>query len=229
LLAFQTGVIRLDLDLPAGSMSKQGHGNKIFLKLSFVMMLQSHLTIYIPPPILTLMVTWYDSTNQKLPFLTNNYNLRTPDTWHVVSSGYNDSTNLSYPHPKVDFSANLQEGFNAWIAKRTDGTGIALFDSPSSTYTGMIQQQQPLGFCLTGAFPNPCNRETWISIDLPRQSNVTVELFDLMGRRISMINPNCQKGSARIRLDVSALVPGTYSYFICSDEIMTSGKLVVVL
>jgi hypothetical protein len=43
----------------------------------------------------------YDVTNQKLPFLTHNFNMINTESWHFVNPGYNDSTNLLSPYPQV--------------------------------------------------------------------------------------------------------------------------------
>ena len=90
------------------------------------------------------MVTYFDFTNKKLPFLTNDVNLANPNSWNVVSQGYNDNNNLVAPYPKVDLNIVQQNGMNAWISAGTGGNGIALFDAPYSTYTGVSGQTVPV-------------------------------------------------------------------------------------
>jgi len=52
----------------------------------------------------TFMMTFFDSTEKKLPFLTNDVNLANPNSWNVNNQGYNDNSNLVAPYPKVDLN-----------------------------------------------------------------------------------------------------------------------------
>jgi hypothetical protein len=58
----------------------------------------------------SFMVTYYDSTTNKLSFVKHNFNMNIPDSWQVLTSGYNDSTNIDAPYPKVVLNMNLQKG-----------------------------------------------------------------------------------------------------------------------
>ena len=105
----------------------------------------------------TFMVTFYDATTQKLPFLLNNFNLNNPDNWQVVSTGYNDDNNLAAPYPKVALDLGQKEGANVWTKEGTGGNGVDMFDAPYSTYTGISGNNTGSLARLIGAYPNPCS------------------------------------------------------------------------
>jgi len=103
----------------------------------------------------TFMVTYYDSTTQKLPFLLNNFKLNNPDNWQVVTTGYNDDDNLSAPYPKVALDLGQKQGVNIWAKEGTGGNGVAMFDAPYSIYTGISGNNTGGLARLIGAYPNP--------------------------------------------------------------------------
>ncbi|GIV58353.1 MAG: hypothetical protein KatS3mg042_1266 [Rhodothermaceae bacterium] len=72
----------------------------------------------------------------------------------------------------------------------------------------------PETFALQGNYPNPFNPSTTLRIDLPAPARVTVEVFDLLGRRVLAL-PEAALPAGRGRtlpLDASALSSGVYLY-----------------
>ena len=54
------------------------------------------------------LVTYFDSTTQKLFYVYEGLNLPSVNQWTVESSGYNDQANLVAPWPKVRNRAGLR-------------------------------------------------------------------------------------------------------------------------
>ncbi|NND70190.1 MAG: T9SS type A sorting domain-containing protein [Rhodothermales bacterium] len=72
---------------------------------------------------------------------------------------------------------------------------------------------------LLGNFPNPFNPSTTISFTLEQNANVSVEVFDMLGRRVfsapkSFVNAGT---SRRIELDGSRLASGNYVYRVIAE------------
>ena len=87
-------------------------------------------------------------------------------------------------------------------SKGIQGTAIDDADEP------------PERFTLHGNYPNPFNPSTTISFDLPEESVVHVEIYDLMGRQV-MTTPEQRMSSgsdARISIEASSLASGVYIY-----------------
>ena len=76
----------------------------------------------------------------------------------------------------------------------------------------------PAEFCLKQNVPNPFNPETRIAFDIPEAGEITIEVFDLMGRKIrTLIREQKQPGSFQTvwdgRNDMGHVVgSGTYIY-----------------
>ena len=84
-------------------------------------------------------------------------------------------------------------------------TAVTRTDSPA---------ELPQQFTLHGNYPNPFNPSTTVLMDLPKAAQVTVEVFDVLGRIVLRTAPEeLEAGHGRaIRLDASNLASGTYVY-----------------
>jgi len=177
----------------------------------------------------SFMVTYYDSTVQKLPFLKHNLNMINPGSWQVVSAGYNDSSNLASPYPKVSLDMNLQKGINVWSAQGTGGNGKAMFDATYSTYT-FISPKGSSDINLTlKIYPNPCSSVCNIEFDLKVPSIINVRLVNTIGQ-VSMdcINQLYENGHHVIKIDLKDLQSGVYFFVLKSNETEYFRKVVVV-
>ncbi len=68
----------------------------------------------------------------------------------------------------------------------------------------------PSGFSLS-CYPNPFNPTTTISFELPRGGQVTLDVYDLMGRLVqTLVNESMTAGSHQIAFDGSHLASGIY-------------------
>jgi len=175
------------------------------------------------------MVTYFDSTANKLPFLTNDVNLANPNSWNVVSPGYNDNSNLVAPYPKVKLNFGQQEGMNAWILEGTNGNGIAMFDAPYSTYTGVSGNSTGTSAKLIGSHPNPCSNTIRIAFELKNTGKVTIDVMSIIGQSMGTITDQIYPaGKHVVQYDISALPDGNYLYKFRSGDFNASGKFTVI-
>ncbi|MCK9220746.1 MAG: T9SS type A sorting domain-containing protein [Bacteroidales bacterium] len=219
-----------DYDI-AGFYNKKGATGKTFTRLNVASTSNNELQpdIVFNPFDSTFIVTYYDSTNQKLPLLKNNLNLVNPGSWDVVSPGYNESFKLSNPNPKVRLNMALQKPINGWIGTRPSGNGVALFDASYFPPTGIGEQNQPDLVHLYGAYPNPCNTPVTISFDLKKTEKVVISLHNLVGQSVATItNQIYQPGKNSVTYDVSGLPAGSYYYTLKAGSYSKSGKICVV-
>jgi len=72
----------------------------------------------------------------------------------------------------------------------------------------------PDEFALEGTFPNPFRQVATMKMDLPETANVTVEIYDVLGRKVRTAHSGeVSAGTGRtVRIDGSTLSSGTYFY-----------------
>jgi len=175
----------------------------------------------------TFMVTYYDSTTQKLIYLLNDFNLENPDNWQFISTGYNDSSHLAAPYPKVVLNQDQKKGANVWVSEGLIGNGVAMFDAPYSTYTGGTENifSRKEGFSV---YPNPCKSNIIIDFELQKASNVTIAIYNLIGQEVGMItNQDYSSGKHELKCSVN-LLPGSYLCSYKTDDFLTTQKLMVI-
>jgi len=175
------------------------------------------------------MATWYNATDQKLPFVTNNQNFQQPNDWTIVSAGYNDAPDLEDPHPKVRLDLSEQKGINAWRSEGTGGNGVALFDAEYSTWTGVSENNKTDGARLLKAYPNPCSSDVTICFELQKAEKVSVSLYNMIGQPEGIITDQYySSGKHFVNYPVSNLPPGSYYYTFKAGEFSGYGKFCVV-
>ena len=77
----------------------------------------------------------------------------------------------------------------------------------------------PDRFSLHGNYPNPFNPSTSVVFDLPEASEVTVEVYDLLGREMMSVRGGTMAAGSRrsIQIDGSRLASGMYLYRVIAD------------
>ena len=89
-------------------------------------------------------------------------------------------------------------------------------------------------YALQQNYPNPFNPSTQIRYDLPEQSYVNINIYDLMGRKIkSLINTHQDPGYRLIQWDATSdlgqpVSAGMYIYTIQAGEFRKTRKMVLL-
>ncbi len=88
----------------------------------------------------------------------------------------------------------------------------------------------PREFYLSQNFPNPFNPSTTIRFGLSEQSNVSLKIYDILGREVAIILDNEAKaaGSYDVTFDASVLASGTYIYKLTSKNFTLSKKMILL-
>ena len=83
-----------------------------------------------------------------------------------------------------------------------------------------IARELPSRISLHQNYPNPFNPATTIAFDLPASAMVTLDVFDVMGRRVETLLTNeiLTAGVHEVRFDASRLPSGTYLYVLRTNE-----------
>jgi hypothetical protein len=108
-----------------------------------------------------------------------------------------------------------------WAHRGDDGLApVAVRSSPATLEASSFL---PGAFTLQGNYPNPFARSTQVAFDLPEAAVLTVEVYDVLGRRVLRVpNQELTAGTGRtVSLDASQLSPGLYFYRVQAE--MSSG------
>jgi len=108
-------------------------------------------------------------------------------------------------------------GYRVWFMReQTWQDGVAwMYMDPNVNVTsvGKENASAPKEFKLLGNFPNPFNPSTTIKFSMPHANDVTLEVFDVLGRLVALQNLGTQEeGNQEITFNASNLASGVYNY-----------------
>ena len=89
----------------------------------------------------------------------------------------------------------------------------------------------PAGFVLYDNYPNPFNPSTTIQFALPVASDVTIKVFDVLGREIvTLLNEHRNAGIGSVRFDAEQhnIASGVYFYRIQAGSFVLAKKMMLL-
>ncbi|MEE9552942.1 MAG: T9SS type A sorting domain-containing protein [candidate division Zixibacteria bacterium] len=87
----------------------------------------------------------------------------------------------------------------------------------------------PTDFILSQNYPNPFNASTLIEYGLPNSSDVTIEIFDILGRKVeTLIQGEQQAGYHQVTWDASEISSGMYFYRIQAGKYVETKKMLLL-
>jgi photosystem II stability/assembly factor-like uncharacterized protein len=137
-------------------------------------------------------------------------------TWAIQTSGSGPSTLYDVLFTSQD--SGFAVGTNGLILAKDSEVGISGENSLA-----------PVTYILSQNYPNPFNAQTVIQYSLPMQSKVSIDIFDLRGRRIETISEGPRDaGIHRVTWNAEGRSSGIYFYRIEADGIIGSKKMVLI-
>ena len=142
-------------------------------------------------------------------------------------SGYVEGSGNSTNLKNYSFTDNhLAAGKYSYRLKQIDYNGNYEFLELS----GEVEIGIPKDFVLNQNYPNPFNPSTVISFELPYDSKVSLSVYDMTGRRVSVLIDNQQKQANyySVSLNASSLSSGVYFYELRTDKESQTKKMTLV-
>ena len=140
------------------------------------------------------------------------------------------SENLSYEFTIKETSKVPADPF----AKIANGPLKASADNPARfTISTVLMENEnseiPKTLALKQNYPNPFNPTTQITYELPQQSEVTLQVFDLTGRHVAtLVNEQVSAGVYTVNFDGSGLSSGVYVYRLHAGNTVLTRKLTLI-
>ena len=117
-----------------------------------------------------------------------------------------------WPRTGVSISVlGNQDGFSVYtVVSRL----IKVIKDFHATSTAMeADREEPGNVALHPSYPNPFSQSTLIGFDLPRSETVTIEVFDLYGRKLATLaDGRYGPGSHRVSWRAEGVASGIYLY-----------------
>lgn len=119
------------------------------------------------------------------------------------------------------------------FAFHDDGQGAHIYGISNEVTTGSAVESKigskPSTFELLQNYPNPFNPGTMIDFSVPKKSKVTLEIFDITGRKVAtLIDEAKEAGNYSINFNGSNLSTGIYMYKLTAANNMLVRKMLLV-
>jgi hypothetical protein len=89
--------------------------------------------------------------------------------------------------------------------------------------------QIPNTFKLSQNYPNPFNPNTTINFSVPKQSNVLIKVYDVLGKEVAtLVNGEKAAGNYSVDFDASKLTSGMYIYTIQAGNYTATKKMMLL-
>jgi hypothetical protein len=153
---------------------------------------------------------------------TNTKTASIPGTWPV------DTLSCSFPQGfdsvVVHYDSHPPTCQDYGVIYMADNMRVTPFN-----VTAVLEGELPEMFTLRQNYPNPFNPSTTISYRLPMQSNVTLKVFDVLGREVAtLVNSVEQPGYKSVNFYANNLVSGVYYYRLQAGNFIETKKLVLL-
>ncbi len=95
--------------------------------------------------------------------------------------------------------------------------------------TDVKEEQVPFTYTLSQNYPNPFNPTTQIKYSISKVGNVSLKIYDVLGRVVSdLVNKEQDPGNYSISFDASKLSSGVYFYRLESGSFVSVKKMMLV-
>jgi hypothetical protein len=112
----------------------------------------------------------------------------------------------------------------AYRLKQTDYDGKFAY-SPVVEVKAVL----PTVFALQQNYPNPFNPSTQIRYQVPMSNEVTLEVFDMLGRKVStLVNQRQEAGAYSVNFDATSFASGVYFYRLQAGNFVEMKKMMLV-
>lgn len=117
-----------------------------------------------------------------------------------------------------DFLESQQDSYatRVWFTtERNNGASLYGYLDPNVEVGTAVEDvtEIPSYITLHGNYPNPFNPSTTIHFSLPQTGEVMIEVFDVLGRKVALLNAGIHAaGENRVAFDASTLASGMYLY-----------------
>jgi hypothetical protein len=109
------------------------------------------------------------------------------------------------------------------------GSPITISNSYHLTSVNSIDNGIPTNYSLSQNYPNPFNPTTNIEFALPKNSNVKLVVYDVLGKVVTeLVNKDLNAGNYKFNFNASNLASGIYFYSLKAGDFVNVKKLMLL-
>jgi hypothetical protein len=130
----------------------------------------------------------------------------------------NGTTTVKHDYSYTD---NSYVSGNVYRLKQIDLTGATHFTDAVDpmAVTGVAVRPMPTVYSLSQNYPNPFNPSTVIEFALPKDSHVTLEVYNIIGQKVmTLVDEVRQAGYHSVKMDGTNLASGMYLYRLTTGQ-----------
>lgn len=180
---------------------------------------------YIPgPPVDVVALNWADnSTNEDGFYIWR----QSPSDQNVILIDSVEADVTAYSDSSI-----TESGTYTYLVSAYNGEGETVITTPYEVAIDLTDVEEtplPAGYTLHQNYPNPFNPTTVISFRVAKTSNVKLEVYDMIGTKIStLLNERLRAGNHSLTFDASNLTSGIYFYRLITPEYQSTQKMSLI-
>jgi len=131
--------------------------------------------------------------------------------------------------PKQGDPSNYPHGFGPQGDVIRIYNYIRLVRGGLTSHVGDNNSEMPSKFKLEQNFPNPFNPSTTISFSLPKESNVSLKIFNVIGKEVDvLVNGYLPAGNYSLQWNAGNQTSGIYFYKLTTDNFTETRKMTLL-
>jgi len=169
-----------------------------------------------------------------------NGNVKMDNQWHALNIPLSEflehgawENNIStWFVPKGEFDWSAIDVFEIVAEEQGLANTNFWFDKIELTHPNLVDVELNnlvvTNFMLHQNYPNPFNPTTTLSYQLPKSSNITLKVYDVLGREITtLINEKKAPGNYQVIFNASNLSSGVYFYNLTTEYFASTKKMIL--
>ena len=127
------------------------------------------------------------------------------------------------------------ESYNTYLTEKTMVDSVYMIGMKlneeyiGSTYFQISSTKPATDFKLEQNYPNPFNPTTKIEYSIPKNSLVTLKVYDMLGREVAtLVNEEKSIGNYNVEFNGNGLSSGIYFYKFQAGDYTTVKKMILV-
>ena len=111
----------------------------------------------------------------------------------------------------------------------TTRSDMGAYGGRDSEIVGISEPELPSQFTVSQNYPNPFNPATTIRYELPHFADVTLEIYDILGRKVAtLVSGQQQPGHHRVVWDAAEYHSGIYFYRLKAEDFVETKKMLLL-